>query len=188
MPRLFFAITTPDPIRTVLREAQEQLLELFDRDALRLEHLENSHLTLAFLGEVAESIKPLLIETASRSISDCKVDPFEMTVADLLPSDKRHPKVIWATVQPEAPIVKLHRGVVKATNAVGITVDTRPYHPHLTLARFRQPVKLEAVTFPGLPAIPATVNEVVLIESVLGYGPPKHMAIARFELPSGHVN
>jgi 2'-5' RNA ligase len=188
MPRLFFAIQTPPAIRAVLEDAQKELAALFDRDTLRLEHLENSHVTLAFLGEIAEASKPILIESASQSIGRAGVQPFEMSVLELQPNDKRRPKVIWATLEPAAKFATLHRAAEEAAKTVGVTLDHQTYHPHLTLARFRHTVKLGATSFPPLTQIRARVSEVVLIESELGYGPPRHTAIARFPLVAGHID
>ena len=182
MARLFFAVQTPDVIREALRRAQGELLKLFDTDSSRLEHLENSHVTLAFLGEVEERLKHRLMEAAALEFSRSNVHAFELSLGAIEVNDKRHAKVIWASVLPEEPLERLHRSASDAAKGVNIPIEDRRFSPHLTLARFRKPSRVRDFRAPELPSISATVLEAVLIESVLGQGPPKHTILARYPL------
>lgn len=181
MSRLFFAVHTSASICDVLYEAQRDLLSIFG-DAFRVEHLENSHVTLAFLGDVAEEKIEGLIEVARREIQATGVAPFSMRVVEVEPNHRRRAKVIWATAQPEEPFRQLHEATRRAAEAFGISIEARPYRPHLTLGRFQLTTDLRNVMLPRMPEASAVVTEVVLVESVLGAGIPKHTAIARFTL------
>lgn len=182
MARLFFALRTPDELRAVLREAQQQLVELLGADAPRLEQLENSHVTLLFLGDVAEEKKSSLISSAHRSMTEARVGPIDMVLGAIEPNDRRRPTVIWVSVAPADPFVRLHNAAKAAAREVGLDIATGAFHPHLTLARFRRPARLTGVTLPTLPERTAIAADAILVESVLGQGAPKHTVIATFPL------
>jgi len=109
-------------------------------EAVRWTPFEQLHLTLEFLGNVAESeISPLkgaLDKVASRhhgfSLAAKSIGAF---------SSVRNPRVIWAGIVGD--IERLTRLQAEVKGAVRPWVqeeETRKYHPHLTLGRVR-PIK-----------------------------------------------
>lgn len=106
----------------------------------------NLHLTLKFLGAVAEA----RIDAINDALTEVGVNgsPFDARIVGLgaFPSEGR-PRVIWAGVKGGAPeMVELARRVDAALAALGFPRDERPFSPHVTLGRVRRPGRNPALT------------------------------------------
>lgn len=98
---------------------------------------ENIHLTLHFLGkiepEAIEAMKPRLDAVAARH------DPpsFDVRMLGCFPNEKM-PKVLWIGLsKPDRSLFNLHEALMPVISKAGAKVDTRPFHPHLTLGRIK---------------------------------------------------
>jgi len=90
----------------------------------------NLHVTLVFLGQV-EAATALLLKQAVAGIGSV---PFELTFDSL--NYWSQPKVLCLTAQqPAQAIMDLVAGFNAAVAVCGLQPDTRPYIPHITLAR-----------------------------------------------------
>jgi RNA 2',3'-cyclic 3'-phosphodiesterase len=100
------------------------------------------HLTLKFLGDGDESRVAALVEAASHVAARHR--PFEMELAAVgaFPNFRR-PRIIWMGVESEPRLELLHHDVEVAAADVGYEVEGRPFRPHVTLARVRDPMSLE---------------------------------------------
>jgi len=99
----------------------------------------NLHLTLKFLGQVGEERIGPIVDALTRAVSSTKA--FEARVQGLgaFPSLTR-PRVVWAGVTEGADqMVDLAGRVDAALAALGFAPDARPFSPHVTLGRVRQP-------------------------------------------------
>jgi len=100
---------------------------------------EGMHLTLKFLGDIAsgqvESIGDALGAVAQKHV------PFSLSIgsAGVFPSPKKA-RVLWAGVDdPGESCRKLAADADAALGALGFEQEKRPFSPHLTLARLRDP-------------------------------------------------
>lgn len=124
--RLFFALW-PDPAtRTALASASRQI----GLDRKRLIPDRNLHLTIEFLGQVDESRIKTLIETASQVTIPC----FSLLIDS---SGWWKPaRVAWlAPGSVPGELLELYRQLHLRAIELGLTVQERPYRPHITLAR-----------------------------------------------------
>ena len=134
------------------------------------------HVTLKFLGEIAagrvEEIVGSLRQTASAW------DPFELVFRGIGQMPIRHPRVIFADLADPDHHVPLVAGPVadieEAMVGLGFDAESRPFRPHLTLARIR--------SHPGaeLDEIRLAYEEVVLAEVRCD-----HFELIRSELAPG---
>ena len=97
------------------------------------------------------------------------------------------PRVSWLGVgHGGTEIVQLQREVARRLDAVGLTLEPRPFHPHLTLARWRtsQPADRQRVLAAETRAVVARVNvdHVTLYRSRLSPSGPDHDALTRANL------
>lgn len=98
---------------------------------------ENLHVTLKFIGEVADP-------TAEEIIKTLALIPFTNSIEvkfsglGFFPDAKR-PRVFWAGVQASEELLQLVKQVELALESLGIAREGRNFSPHLTLARFREP-------------------------------------------------
>ena len=133
--RAFIAIDLPESIRAALRKKQASFRSACP-DA-RWTQAEGIHLTLKFLGEIAEG------KVAEVCDGLKKLDRFEaFTVAlkgfGFFP-DFRRPRVFWAGVDAPPNLEQLAEQVEVAMSRIGFAREERAFRPHLTLARFRVP-------------------------------------------------
>jgi 2'-5' RNA ligase len=105
------------------------------------------HLTLKFLGEIDENAAARF----SAAIGDAAGDAPESEVASggaiVLPRRGR-PRVLGVGFAPGPGLSSLARLAAKAEEAavrIGVAPDGRPFHPHVTLARLRDPWPAGAV-------------------------------------------
>lgn len=135
--RLFIAVGLGEEMREKLAEVSAGL-------AHRLQGVswvrpENIHLTLKFLGEVGEDDIPAVGQALDETASCHR--PFDLSGRGLgaFPSPSR-PRVIWAGLEGDREsLSRLARDVEERLSALGFPAEERPYHPHLTLGRVKNP-------------------------------------------------
>jgi RNA 2',3'-cyclic 3'-phosphodiesterase len=138
--RLFTAIDLPSEMLEKLREFLARLRPLAK---LRWSAVENLHITTKFIGEWPEA-RIADMKTALFGVTG--TDPIGISVRGVgwFP-DMRRPRVFWAGVEAGEPLAKLARATEQAVSKLGIPVETRPYSPHLTLARVKDSVRIDDV-------------------------------------------
>lgn len=97
------------------------------------------HLTLKFLGDADDFRVAALVDAADRVAARHR--PFDMELAGVgaFPNFRR-PRVVWMGVESEPRLELLHHDVEIAAAEVGYDVEGRPFRPHVTLARMREPM------------------------------------------------
>lgn len=131
----FVAVRLPARVASDLAAAQSALPpELAAaHPALRWVPPQNWHLTLAFLGEVRTARLPDLEERLARVAG--RHAPLSLRLAG---SGHFGPRVLYVGVSGDVkPLGRLAAGVAAAARRAKVSVDDRPYRPHLTLARLR---------------------------------------------------
>ncbi|HVF03509.1 MAG TPA: RNA 2',3'-cyclic phosphodiesterase [Frankiaceae bacterium] len=133
---------------------------------------ERLHLTLVFLGEVADpapyadALAPAVAEVA----------PFALRVSGggAFPRAARA-RVLWAGVEGDVEALsRLARLARRTAREHRIDVERKPYVPHVTVARVRRDGFDGGAAVAALSAVdgePWSVREVVLMRSVLGPAP-----------------
>ena len=103
------------------------------------------HLTLVFLGDVSETLARTVAEGMDRVAAECS--PFSFKIGDLgCFGPTSSPRVVWAGVGESKELRSLQQRVVASVEACGAVADTRPYAPHITLARLGGPRRLRELT------------------------------------------
>lgn len=92
---------------------------------------QNLHLTLAFLGDVAE---PHLSDLAE-ALHDLDLPPVSLSLQGLDLFGSRHPSVLYVPAAGEG-LERLHAKVMRAVRDAGITMARERFRPHVTIARF----------------------------------------------------
>ena len=135
--RTFIAIELPEAVRKKL----VGLIAALRRGSVRASWVrsDHMHLTLRFLGEITddhlEVINPALLEACVNTPS------FALGVHGLgaFPNLRR-PSVLWVGVGPLQPaLADLQRASEAAARSAGLASETKPFHPHVTLARIKDP-------------------------------------------------
>src|SRR3546814_4064428 len=93
--------------------------------------------------------------------------------------------MVWAGVEPLAPLAALHRKVDQCLARVGVAPETRAFLPHITLARLNRAAGPVApfLALPGdLASAPFVFDHVILYESELAHGGSRYHPVARYPL------
>ncbi len=166
--RLFVALTPSAEVRHHLADVLAPLQR--ENVGLRWTTPDAWHLTLAFFGQVDESIRPGLEERLRRAAGRHPVLHLAFGGAGAFGS-RRQARVLWVgVIGDREPLRRLAGSVDAAARRAGILTEDRPYRPHLTLARAREPMDLTApVQALSSYAGPVwTVTSISLINSHLG--------------------
>jgi RNA 2',3'-cyclic 3'-phosphodiesterase len=165
--RTFVAIFPPQRVRQTLFRAAHDLPASQD---FRLISPEKLHVTLKFLGEVAEDTLDR-VKQALEPLSE-RHEPFEVRTSGFgaFPSEKKA-HILWAGVGEGSESLRtVAQSVEDLLLPAGFAREQRSYVPHLTLARARgRRAKLENTGI-SPPALRFTVSSVELVESVPGAG------------------
>jgi 2'-5' RNA ligase len=150
--RLFTAIDLSEEVRERLRQLLARWKPLAK---ISWSPADSLHITTKFIGEWQQQ-RLNEIEDALRAIPHDGA--FDLAVRglgwfplarassqDAGSKDVRRPRVLWAGVEAGEALAKLARATEQAVAALGVPVEERPYSPHLTLARIREAVPLDAL-------------------------------------------
>ena len=165
--RTFVAVFPPPDIREALFRAARDLPA---SKAFRLIGPEKLHLTLKFLGNVAEDDLSRVAQALEPLRGRHK--PFEVSTSGFggFPSERKA-RILWAGIgEGSEPLRAVAQSVEDLLEPAGFGREERPYVPHLTLgrARGRQAKLDDAGVYP--PALRFVVSGVDLVESVPGAG------------------
>jgi len=146
------------------------------------------HLTLKFIGELAERDLPAAVECLGEAARS--VQPFEMEVAGVSGFPPRGvPRVIHVGVaEPTGALAALHESVEAAlADGLGVAREARRYVPHITLGRVQRRrlcPPLDAMRHEAGPPDfgTVTVTSFVLMESDLRPTGAVHTVVHRFVL------
>jgi 2'-5' RNA ligase len=139
--RLFVALDVPERVCAAFSELSEQLKKVCPSG--RWVRLEGVHITLKFIGEVpaekVENVHHALGEVPSFA-------PIDLRFAGLgfFPSARR-PRVFWAGIKSGSQLTALVAAIEMKLQPLGIPLEKRSFHPHLTLARFESPNGTDAL-------------------------------------------
>lgn len=139
--RLFLALDFPDPVRQALDELMARLKPLC-RGA-RWVRTEAMHTTLKFIGET-DAKKLDGIRAALAPLRSAEAVEMHFRGVGFFPNERR-PRVAWCGVEASANLAALVEDIERSLEPLGYARETRPFVPHLTLARFSSSQGLEKV-------------------------------------------
>ncbi len=183
--RLFVAVELDDAARAAIGAEMRRLTASTGDEArsLRFVRAEHLHLTLVFLGEVPA---PRAAAVVGAMQIDIDHHPYTMALGGLSVFPARGaPRVLWLGVMQGAEQTRsLQAAVAARLEAAGVPRDTRPFAPHLTLARWRDrhPRRRPALEAPAERLASVHVDTVTLFESRLSQAGPTYTAHARARL------
>ncbi len=129
MVRVFIAVEPDEEIRDRLELAGMSLRGSNAR--LTLPTADQMHITLKFLGEVPEN----KIQKISEALKKVKSAPFQLQAAKVSTFGRR---VIKAEVSDQGSCADLANQIDGFLLPLGFPKETRPFSPHITLARIKE--------------------------------------------------
>jgi RNA 2',3'-cyclic 3'-phosphodiesterase len=144
MTRTFIALELKEALQRFLGDIISQVSK--ELPNLRWVDPAGIHLTLAFLGYLTDERLETAIDAAQ--VAAREAVPFEFRLKGLgIFGSTSQPRVIWMGIEDlpsgqiqGSPLQQLHRVLTKELELRGFEVEKRPFSPHLTLARIKQPL------------------------------------------------
>jgi RNA 2',3'-cyclic 3'-phosphodiesterase len=128
MMRLFIAIDIPSALRSGLHDMGREI------QGARPVPADQLHLTLRFIGDVeTQALFPL-----KEGLGTLAISPFSLELQGVGRFPLRGaPRVVWAGVNSQQELTLLHSRIEDILEQLGYAKETRPFAPHLTLARMK---------------------------------------------------
>ena len=181
--RIFLAVDLNESVRSGIAAIQGSLA----RDGLRGIRWVNPggvHLTLRFCGEVSPGTADGIARALAPGVPS---PPFCVGIGGLGTFPPRgSPRVLFVAVSGAAPLAEVAAWVEGRVVSAGLPREPRPFHPHLTLGRFRpgsRPLDrnlLEVSCARDLGSLP--VDRVVMFQSHLEPAGARYEALQSFPL------
>jgi 2'-5' RNA ligase len=175
--RLFIGLELPASCRETLVKLDPRI------KGVRWLPAEQIHLTMSFLGDVADADE----ERLRVALAEVRVPAFFLPVQGVGVFGGDRPTVVWAGVGKGHPhLFALHKRLQDAILRIGLEADLRPFHPHITIGRAKNVSR--AALAPFLRKHPETefalwkVTEFALFSSVLSAAGATHGIEMRSEL------
>lgn len=159
--RLFVAVWPPSAAVSELDRAVAAARAAVP--ALRWTQPAQWHLTLAFLGEVADPVRPQLDARLARAAT--RHPPLRLRLSG---AGRFGRQVLYVRVEGDVvALCRLATSVTAAARRCGVPVDERPHRPHLTLARSRGAADLRPAVdvLAGLTGSTWTASQIQLMAS-----------------------
>ncbi len=171
--RLFVGIWPPPDVLASLAALPRP-----EHPSVRWTPQEQWHVTLRFLGDVADEDGPVLLDSLGT------LGPAgRPTCAYVGPATRRLDK--GTLVVPVAGLDDLAHAVTTATSGLDRGTEARPFVGHLTLARGRGGRPIPSTLAGASVAASFGVAELALVCSRLGHDGPRYETLATIALPAG---
>lgn len=143
--RLFFAIALAEPTLDALALVVEDLRARSLTAPIAWENRGKLHITVKFLGEVVEDAVPSLVH-AARKVGE-RHARFDLSLGTLsaFPTHDE-PRILWiGTEQGSDHVTAIAEDLDASLAPLGLERETRPFVPHVTVARARRDAAVQAL-------------------------------------------
>ena len=135
--RLFVALEIPEAVRDNLAKIREHFSSIAPE--LRWTPPQNLHVTLKFIGSVPTEKLPTIIEALRRVRMDKSV---KLNFSGMGGSAAG---VYWVAIESCPGLEKLAADIDRCLQPLGIAGENRAFHPHVTIARFKDRKMLKKI-------------------------------------------
>lgn len=176
--RLFIALPLPERVLKAAQRLQTSLRARYrDVDSpMRWTAPENLHLTLHFLGNTPRTRVPELVLMLEEIAATTPLLELTLRALDGFPGPELSRLMFWEFTD-NADLQALYQKLGSRLQTMGFTPENRPYRPHLTLVRFKQPQAL--VSLPGLSPLSFEATRLMLYQSELHPEGSRYQALSQ---------
>jgi len=181
--RVFIAVELPPEVRARLAQHVDSLRKAIPDVRASWARQENLHLTLKFLGEVP--IAKVEVLSVAAGAAARASDHFDLVVGGCGAFPPHgNPRVLWIGIEDQSgKLARLYQALEDECARAGFAREARPFHPHLTITRVRQPrgsrklAQLHKQS--GFASESVAVSELVVIRSELSSEGSRYTIISR---------
>jgi RNA 2',3'-cyclic 3'-phosphodiesterase len=128
----FYAVKIPSETK---RQLQSKILPLKEELPFhRWVHPEDYHITLAFLGNAERGMLEKSIQLNSEALSTETSFPLCFEGIGTFGSQES-PRIFWLRLEEQERLHEVRKTVFRACEEAGFSLEKRPFHPHVTVAR-----------------------------------------------------
>ncbi len=169
--RMFVGLEISEEARNRIAEYSARIRDRFRAHKVSWERPEKYHLTVKFLGDVNTDQIEALFESTAFLAKKFKPISLEMKSTGVFPSPK-NPRILWIGINEEnKSLEKLALQFESEFEKLGFKREKRIFHPHLTIARIREPRKAGELALAHLnekfKPVQFTISEIIIFESQL---------------------
>lgn len=178
--RLFVAARVP---KRHLRSIDDAVVDLKrDLSGARWVALENQHVTLKFLGATYSDRLDAVRSVCKLAAKSRASSQVSVTGLGAFPSTRRA-RVLWVGLDdPAGVLADLAQDLSDSFEPLGYAAEKRAFTPHLTLARFNVPARLED-SLPDVPELERfTIDRIELLRSHVARGGARYEVLESFML------
>lgn len=183
--RLFFAVPVPSATRARLEAALPEVARALP--GARVASAAGWHLTLAFLGQVRPESAAEVVRVGETAVAGVPAAHLRLAGAGGFPNARRA-RVLWTGVGGEVEVLAtLAKTLAEECRRAGLRYEERELHPHLTVARLKQPVPLpepalELVRAVSAASPPWHARELCCYRSILSRSGARYEVLRKFPL------
>ncbi|MDD5686683.1 MAG: RNA 2',3'-cyclic phosphodiesterase [Elusimicrobia bacterium] len=182
--RLFIAVNIKEENKKEVLKIQSTFKESFFD--IKWVESENLHLTLKFLGEIAEEKVNPLKEKIKQLVSGIKKFEIDFCRTGVFPNIE-FPRVLWIGVEKgETELKNLSQNIETSLEEIGFEKEKKLFSVHLTIGRFRSGKNKEKlkdiIKKVSVEKYEDIVESVFLIRSTLTANGPVYNIIEEFQL------
>ena len=184
--RLFVAIDIASHVRVRIKQIQNRLAQELDLSSKQVKwvHPKQIHLTLKFLGDVADGSLTGVCDVVKRTTSEVESFDFEVKGLGVF---GRPARIMWAGISNCSPLKQLQARLEGQFSGLGWAEENRPFAGHLTLCRVKNASAGRKLAdcvgqYKNEPLGQVAAKEVVLYQSQLSSAGPLYTAICRAAL------
>jgi len=181
--RIFCAVELPEEVRKRLLQHIGALRASVPDSQASWAKETSVHLTIKFLGEIPASSADRVSRAASRAVATIAPFEIELRGSGVFPI-RGSPKVLWIGVEDHGrQLARLQDNLELECEREGFPRESRPFHPHLTVARLRKTrdARMLATTHRELYFAPTAIelSELLVIRSELNSAGSKYTVLSR---------
>ncbi|MEK3887636.1 RNA 2',3'-cyclic phosphodiesterase [Bacillus sp. FSL K6-3431] len=132
MSHYFFALVLPNEVKQRLKQINEELQARFPFK--NWVHLEDYHITLAFLGHADEPQLQEAIKLSEKAIKNTSTFFLELGTIGIFGPAKA-PRILWMGTKEADSLIDVQKRVYQACIHAKFKLDEKPFKSHITLAR-----------------------------------------------------
>jgi RNA 2',3'-cyclic 3'-phosphodiesterase len=185
--RMFVAVDLDDATRSVVAQEQRRASSHgLKPSSIRFVDPGQVHLTLAFLGDVASPLSEQVADAMQQPFTG--IEPFRLVLGGLGVFPPRGaPRILWlGLIGGARPMITLQAAVARRLESLGVTLEDRAFHPHVTIGRWRdsRPADRRVIENDSSRGTAAEliVDHVTLFESRLSSKGASHFPLAQARL------
>jgi RNA 2',3'-cyclic 3'-phosphodiesterase len=128
----FFAVKIPEETKLLIKEKCDKLKAILPFSTWV--HHEDLHITLAFLGNAPSEKLSNAVDNVNAALSGTNGFQLEMNKLGIFGIEES-PRIFWLNTKDSNELEAVRKKVFTACTEAGFQLESRPFKPHITLAR-----------------------------------------------------